>query len=112
MRMKTCDLDRAALNWLVAKCLTLGGHVGGYTVIDRVPYITSANGANWEDAPERVAHQQWIASIAANPRAMDERQRLHRGLIGPGSFLKTVIASVKPTVSSDNKPIATPRGKR
>ena len=76
---------------------------------ERAPNPLSAD--NWEDAPERVAHQQWIASIASNPRAMDERQRLHRGLIGPGSFLKTIIkANTKPTVSADNKPVETQKG--
>jgi hypothetical protein len=68
---------------------------------------------NWEDAPERIAHQKWIASISSDPRSLDERQRLHRGLIGPGSFLKTIIkANTVPTVSADTKSIETPRGTR
>lgn len=42
---------------------------------------------NWEDDPQRIAHQEWVRSCDH----LDKRQKLHRGLVGPGAFLRRII---------------------
>jgi hypothetical protein len=47
--------------------------------------------ANWEEEPERIAHQNWLKNL---PKNYDERQKTHHGLTGIGAQLREQIKIV------------------